>query len=184
MTNDNPNSQSDKMSFTEINLSEIKEKKLPKRLVYFSDGILEEYSSDEDICDGECQDTQPLIDAKTLPWIPYFGYLIWWIGSRTLSVCDYLGENLAWFLGITSPKFQYELEQYEKIVKEEEELQKYIKSENAGWITKSSEDSKHEPIELQPQPKLLDVQTKETEMTEPLDEFQKYSISLSEPVKF
>ncbi|XP_035220961.1 protein FAM177A1-like isoform X2 [Stegodyphus dumicola] len=126
MTNDNPNSQSDKMSFTEINLSEIKEKKLPKRLVYFSDGILEEYSSDEDICDGECQDTQPLIDAKTLPWIPYFGYLIWWIGSRTLSVCDYLGENLAWFLGITSPKFQYELEQYEKIVKEFSPIQIFV----------------------------------------------------------
>ncbi|KAF8793804.1 Protein FAM177A1 like protein [Argiope bruennichi] len=128
-------SSGDSSSFTEINLTELQRKKAPKRLVYFSDGILEEYSTDEDEVDDSAKDTQPLIDPKTLPWIPYFGYMFWWMGSQALAVCDFLGENLAWFLGITSPKFQYEIDQCEKIMKEEEELQKHIKAENAGWNT-------------------------------------------------
>ncbi|GFV00170.1 protein FAM177A1 [Trichonephila clavipes] len=67
----------------------------------------------------------------------------------SFSVCDYLGEHLAWFLGITSPKFQYEIEQFEKMAKEEEELQKHIKSENAGWST--AENNSSNTIALQPQ---------------------------------
>ncbi|GFT90398.1 protein FAM177A1 [Nephila pilipes] len=145
------NSCEDKASFTEINLTELQRKKAPKRLVYFSDGILEEYSTDEDEFDNANQDTQPLIDPKTLPWIPYFGYWFWYMGSQTLAVCDYLGEHLAWFLGITTPKFQYEIEQFEKMAKEEEELQKCIKSENAGWNTTENTDNPSNTIALQPQ---------------------------------
>ncbi|GIX97685.1 protein FAM177A1 [Caerostris darwini] len=145
------NSGGENASFTEINLSEIQKKKVPKRLVYFSDGILEEYSSEEDDCDSSTKDTQPLVDPKTLTWIPYIGYMFWWVGSQTLAVCDYLGENLAWFLGITSPKFQYEIDQIEKIMKEEEELQKYIKSENAGWCISQNNDNCSDAISLQPQ---------------------------------
>lgn len=133
------------LNFTEINLID-KKKKLPKRLVYFSDGVLEEYSS-EDEMDATNDDTQPLIDPKTLSWLPYIGYLMWWLGYRTLGVCDYLGENLAWFLGITSPKFQYELEQYQKMAKEEEELAKHTAAENAGW----TQDAKDNVCKKQPQ---------------------------------
>ena len=153
MTAEDSSNRSEKTPFTEINLSETERKKLPKRLVYFSDGVLEEYSTDEEELDGVNPDTQPLIDPKTLPWVPYVGYMIWWLGSRTLAVCDYLGENLAWFLGITSPKFQYELDQYERMAKEEEEFENYIKSENAGWTLNDSESKPNGAIELQPHAK-------------------------------
>ncbi|GIX84071.1 protein FAM177A1 [Caerostris extrusa] len=86
----------------------------------------EEYSSEEDDCDSSTKDTQPLVDPKTLTWIPYIGYMFWWVGSQTLAVCDYLGENLAWFLGITSPKFQYEIDQIEKIMKKRKKNYKNI----------------------------------------------------------
>ncbi|GFV00176.1 protein FAM177A1 [Trichonephila clavipes] len=79
------NSCDEKTSFTEINLAELQRKKAPKRLVYFSDGILEEYSTDEDEFDNANQDAQPLIDPKTLPWIPYFGYWFWYMGSQALA---------------------------------------------------------------------------------------------------
>ncbi|GBM16159.1 Protein FAM177A1 [Araneus ventricosus] len=148
-------SSGDPTSFTEINLTELQRKKAPKRLVYFSDGILEEYSSDEDEVDNAAKDTQPLIDPKTLPWIPYFGYKFWWMGSQALAVCDYLGENLAWFLGITSPKFQYEIDQFEKM-KEEEELQKHIKAENAGWSTDETTKMSSDAIAMQPLSKSCD----------------------------
>ncbi|KAG8191067.1 hypothetical protein JTE90_008381 [Oedothorax gibbosus] len=137
-------------SFTEIDLTVNKAKKAPKRLVYFSDGILEEYSSEDEV-DHETVTEKLLVDPKTLPWIPYFGHMFWYMGSRALAVCDYLGENLAWFLGITSPKFQYELDQFEKMAKEEEELQKHIKAENAGWCNTDSNEKQPETIALQPQ---------------------------------
>lgn len=31
------------------------------------------------------------------------------------SAADYLGEKLAWFFGITSPKYQYAIDEYEKM---------------------------------------------------------------------
>ena len=38
--------------------------------------------------------------------------------------CDYMGEKLAWWFGITKPKFLYEIEEYERMKKEEEERNK------------------------------------------------------------
>lgn len=172
MTIENPIAGPEKTNFTEINLSEVEKKKAPKRVVHFSDGVLEEFSTDDEELDGDNPDTQPLIDPKTLPWVPYFGYMIWWLGSRTLAVCDYLGENLAWILGITSPKFQYELDQYERMAKEEEEFEKYIKAENAGWSVNDSENNAKNIILLQPRVisnDAFDVQTDDTAGNEKLN---------------
>jgi hypothetical protein len=38
-----------------------------------------------------------------------------------LAVADYCGEKLAWFLGITSPKYQHVLDEYKRRLTEEEE---------------------------------------------------------------
>ncbi|XP_015921799.1 protein FAM177A1 [Parasteatoda tepidariorum] len=145
----------EKESFTEVNLMDLQRKKAPKRLIYFSDGILEEFSSDEEeVVDAQGKESQSVVDPSSLKWIPYFEYLLWMFGSRTLAVCDYLGEHLAWFLGITSPKYQYELDLYEKITKEEEELQKHIKAENAGWTT--SEDQQN-TVDFQPKSNVIET---------------------------
>jgi hypothetical protein len=32
-------------------------------------------------------------------------------GTRFLAVCDTVGEKLAWWLGITSPKYYYEIQE-------------------------------------------------------------------------
>ena len=37
------------------------------------------------------------------------------------AVCDYLGEKLAYFFGITSPKFQYALTELDRMQEEEKE---------------------------------------------------------------
>lgn len=36
-----------------------------------------------------------------------------------------MGEKLAWWLGITKPKFQFEIEEYKRMQKEEEEARQY-----------------------------------------------------------
>lgn len=39
-------------------------------------------------------------------------------GSSALSACDYVGERLANVLGITSPKYQYEIDEYNAALEE------------------------------------------------------------------
>lgn len=39
-------------------------------------------------------------------------------GQFCLPVCDYLGEKLAGLLGITSPKYQYAIDEYYRMRKE------------------------------------------------------------------
>ena len=48
-------------------------------------------------------------------------------------MCDSLGESLAWWLGITSPKYYYEIQEAKRMVKEEEERKSRLDAEMAGW---------------------------------------------------
>lgn len=36
------------------------------------------------------------------------------------KACDYAGEKLAWWFGITKPKFLYEINEYEEMMREQE----------------------------------------------------------------
>lgn len=53
----------------------------------------------------------------------------WKAGFHVLSVCDYLGETLASVFGITTPKYNTEIEEFQR---NQEEAEKE-KMENAGW---------------------------------------------------
>lgn len=59
------------------------------------------------------------------------------------TVCDYLGEKLAWFFGITSPRFQYALDEIErrKLEKEEDEQQEREEREAELQYIKSCSES-------------------------------------------
>lgn len=63
-----------------------------------------------------------------------------WLGSKTLEVCDYIGEGLANFFGITSPKYEYEIEEYKKRVEEEVRSKEKLSQEFSGW-TQSDENT-------------------------------------------
>ncbi|XP_013790356.1 uncharacterized protein LOC106474211 [Limulus polyphemus] len=123
--------------FTEVSLDTSqkinKNTKVPRRILHFSDGVLEEYSTDDGEEVEDVTDSTALLDTKQMAWIPYLWYLAWWMGSRTLAGCDFLGEKLAYFFGITSPKYQYELEEYQKMLEEKEEEKKIEDIENVGW---------------------------------------------------
>jgi hypothetical protein len=51
------------------------------------------------------------------------------LSTLPLKACDYMGEKLAWWLGITKPKFLYEIEEYNRIKKEQEEREKEDQTE-------------------------------------------------------
>lgn len=53
-----------------------------------------------------------------------------------MAGCDYVGETLASFLGITTNKYNYEIEQFKKM-QEQEEKQKRDDKEAGSFIEKN-----------------------------------------------
>ncbi|KAM4723400.1 protein FAM177A1 [Anableps anableps] len=98
--------------------------KVPRRIIHFANGdIMEEYSTDEEEEEAEKHVKQEVVtvDTSKLNWGPYFWFHMWRVATSTISVCDYMGERLASLFGITSPKYQYAIDEYYRIKKEEEE---------------------------------------------------------------
>ncbi|KAM9842348.1 protein FAM177A1 [Aulostomus maculatus] len=99
--------------------------KVPRRTVYFASGeTMEEFSTDEE---EEGEEEEPAkrdvltVDPSKLTWGPYFWFHMWRMATSTISVCDYMGERLASLFGITTPKYQYAIDEYYRMKKEEEE---------------------------------------------------------------
>lgn len=59
----------------------------------------------------------------------------WASGNKALEYCDYVGEGLADFLHITTPKYQLEMSEYERL----EAAKKKEQEESAGWMTTNNE---------------------------------------------
>ncbi|XP_068198636.1 protein FAM177A1-like isoform X3 [Antennarius striatus] len=100
--------------------------KAPRRIIHFSSGeTMEEYSTDEE--EGEEKEPEwtdllsPPVDASKLTWGPYVWFHMWRAATSTVSACDYLGERMASFFGITSAKYQYAIDEYYRMKKEREE---------------------------------------------------------------
>lgn len=127
-------------SYNSFDDSSKKKKKVPKRILHFSDGILEEYSTDEEEREearkqeeAEKEQSQAVVTSE-MSWAPWLLYLAWLSASSTLRAADSLGEKLAWWLGITSPKYYYEIQEAKRMLKEEEERKKNMDAEMAGWV--------------------------------------------------
>ncbi|KAM4541881.1 protein FAM177A1 [Odontesthes bonariensis] len=98
--------------------------KVPRRTIHFASGeTMEEYSTDEEEEEEEAPVKKDVVtvDPSKLTWGPYFWFHMWRMTTSTVSVCDYMGERLASLFGITTPKYQYAIDEYYRIKKEEEE---------------------------------------------------------------
>ncbi|XP_068436679.1 protein FAM177A1 [Clinocottus analis] len=100
--------------------------RVPRRTIFFASGeTMDEFSTDEEEDVEEPVQTDVIaVDTSKLTWGPYFWFHMWRMGTSTISVCDYMGEKLASLFGITSPKYQYAIDEYYRIKKEEEEEEK------------------------------------------------------------
>ncbi|KAK3879357.1 hypothetical protein Pcinc_016061 [Petrolisthes cinctipes] len=109
----------------------------PRRVLHFSDGILEEYSTDEEEEEENKKEQEEtrLMNPKSLKWGPWMYYWMLYTGNSALSVCDYVGGGMANILGITSPKFQYEIDEYHRCEEEEKEEREEEAAQMAGWTT-------------------------------------------------
>ncbi|XP_003700711.1 protein FAM177A1 [Megachile rotundata] len=115
-----------------INTDEHDKKSLkqPVRVLHFSDGDLE-YSEDE--VDTTEVNKVEHIDPKTLTWLPWTWYQTTWVGNKILNGCDYVGEWLADFFGITSPKYEFEINEFYRLQALENEKKHKQDLEMGGW---------------------------------------------------
>ncbi|XP_017281606.1 protein FAM177A1 [Kryptolebias marmoratus] len=119
------NSGGEETQFETVEIVDVNRKKLkiPRRTIHFANGdTMEEYSTDEEEEEDEHLNQDVItVDSSKLTWGPYFWFQMWRMATSTVSVCDYMGEKLASLFGITSPKYQYAIDEYYRIKKEEEE---------------------------------------------------------------
>ncbi|NP_001086911.1 family with sequence similarity 177 member A1 L homeolog [Xenopus laevis] len=109
--------------FESVELGDIrKKKKIPRRVIHFASGeTMEEYSTDEEEELQERKDVLPAMDPSKLTWAPYLWFYMLRVATSTLSVCDFLGEKIASVLGVSTPKYQYAIDEYYRMQKETEE---------------------------------------------------------------
>ncbi|KAM4665181.1 protein FAM177A1 [Discoglossus pictus] len=109
--------------FESVELGDVrKKKKIPRRVIHFASGeTMEEYSTDEEEELQEKKDLLPTADPAKLTWGPYLWFYMIRVATSTLSVCDFMGEKIASVLGISTPKYQYAIDEYYRMQKEVEE---------------------------------------------------------------
>uniref|UniRef100_A0A182PCC2 Protein FAM177A1 n=1 Tax=Anopheles epiroticus TaxID=199890 RepID=A0A182PCC2_9DIPT len=98
----------------------------PKKVLHFCDGTLEEYSDDEE---DQVDTAEPApVDESKLKWSEWMRYKTCKLGNTMLAGCDYVGEGLASFLGITTPKYSYEIEEFKRMQAEQQAEDQAIKT--------------------------------------------------------
>ncbi|XP_072764870.1 uncharacterized protein [Anoplolepis gracilipes] len=110
--------------------------KKPRRVLQFSDGVMEEYSSEDEVDMPKNNKTVSQIDTKNLNWLPWAWHQTTWISSKMLDGCDYVGECLANFFGITAPKYQFEINEFYRLQALEREMFNKEDLEMGGWNEK------------------------------------------------
>ncbi|XP_076017152.1 protein FAM177A1 [Genypterus blacodes] len=106
----------------EMGESAVGKVKVPRKTIYFASGeTMEEYSTDEEEEEQLVKKDVITVDASKLTWGPYFWFHMWRMATSTVSVCDFMGERLASLFGITTPKYQYAIDEYYRMKKDEEE---------------------------------------------------------------
>ncbi|CAF0996923.1 unnamed protein product [Adineta steineri] len=60
------------------------------------------------------------IDTSELKLIPRMWYFMKFSARKTYSVCCTAGDKIAWFFGITKPKYHAEIQHYERMNAEDQ----------------------------------------------------------------
>ncbi|KAJ2951745.1 hypothetical protein O0L34_g13912 [Tuta absoluta] len=112
---------------TEVTISK------PTRVLHCSDGVIEEIEEDKLAEIQSAPNDEENINPKTLQWGPWFSYYTWKSGTKVLNAVDYAGESLANFFGITTPKYQIEIDEYERLQEEKRKMDE----DSVGWVPKN-----------------------------------------------
>ncbi|XP_072513070.1 protein FAM177A1 [Salminus brasiliensis] len=111
----------------ELEDKELSKEKAPRRVIHFSSGeTMEEYSTEEEDNSEKHPEKKDLlspIDTSKLTWGPYVWFQMWRAATSTVSACDYLGERMASLFGVTSAKYQYAIDEFDRMKENEKEVE-------------------------------------------------------------
>ncbi|XP_030382050.1 uncharacterized protein LOC115629672 [Scaptodrosophila lebanonensis] len=106
LNGDQRNGETDNISALELQSN--------RRVLYCSDGTMEESSDSEPEADVPDKSYNVHIDERELPLGPRLRYKACRMGNNILAGIDYVGGGLASFLGITNSKYASELDHYKR----------------------------------------------------------------------
>ncbi|XP_058822961.1 protein FAM177A1 [Topomyia yanbarensis] len=92
----------------------------PKRVLHFSDGTMEEFSDDDEDQVDSVPRTETTLEESKMNWSNWMLHKTCRLGSSVLAGCDYVGEGLASMLGITTPKYSFEIEEFKRMQAEQQ----------------------------------------------------------------
>lgn len=92
----------------------------PKRVLHFSDGTLEEFSDDEEDQVDAVKREDTTVDESKMNWSDWMMHKTCKLGTSVLAGCDFVGEGLASMLGITTPKYSFEIEEFKRMQAEQQ----------------------------------------------------------------
>ncbi|VDL99841.1 unnamed protein product [Schistocephalus solidus] len=93
--------------------------KQPKRVIHCSDGTISEYSNDDE-ADGPTAEVKP-VNTQVLTWPSWLWQQMKNASEMVRTASDWMGEKCASLMGVTEPKFDLYLREYEFLKKQEEE---------------------------------------------------------------
>ncbi|XP_078728249.1 protein FAM177A1-like isoform X2 [Lampetra fluviatilis] len=135
LTQSQPKLHMEAVDLGESGASDEKKKRrerVPRRIIHFASGeTMEEYSTDEEEEEEISKQLAAPTDPAKLTWGPYLWFYLFKTGTGTLAVCDFVGEKLADLFGITTAKYQYAIDEYNRSKEEEEEEMEDRLSEEA-----------------------------------------------------
>ncbi|XP_063538424.1 protein FAM177A1-like [Cydia strobilella] len=103
------------------------------KLLHFSDGV-EEVIEQQNVSELDAAPKhEETVAPKSLDWGPWFSHYAWKSSTKVLNAVDYAGESLANFFGITTPKYQIEIEEHERVVEE----QRKMEEDSVGWVPRN-----------------------------------------------
>ncbi|EDW82458.1 uncharacterized protein Dwil_GK25121 [Drosophila willistoni] len=110
-----------------------------RRMLYFSDGCMEELSSSESENEMDVPDRSldVQLNEREMALGPRLRYKASKVGNKFLAGLDYVGGGLASFLGITNSKYASELEYYKRSQHEHAGQQDEEELDN-NWQTRNN----------------------------------------------
>lgn len=83
---------------------------------------------------AQASESSGAIESTTIPFVPS---KLFHAAKWALDTADFYGEKLAFFFGITSPKYSYEINRYNRMLKEEA-ARKESQANESGWNNNST----------------------------------------------
>ncbi|XP_017581027.1 protein FAM177A1 isoform X1 [Pygocentrus nattereri] len=89
-----------------------------RKVIHFSSGeTLEEDDSEEETAEQPHRDPLNKAGMDNLSWRRYAWFWGTQVMIKSLQTCDFVGGKLAGFLGLTRAKYQYAIDEYQRVQK-------------------------------------------------------------------